>query len=61
MIGVVFIIVTLPTVVAMTFIPDKHIDRVALIAAFLALSVTAYGVWVTIPGHLVDIKSKLDD
>lgn len=61
MIGIIFIVVTLLIVVTMIFIPDKHIDRVALIAAFLALSVTAYGVWITIPGHLVDIKSKLDD
>lgn len=45
MIGIIFIVVTLLVVVTMIFIPDKHIDRVALIAAFLALSVTAYGVY----------------
>lgn len=59
MIGVVAIIVTLILVLVLLFIPNEWLDRVAIIIAVVALSVTAYGVWYTIPGHLQDIKQGL--
>lgn len=60
MFGFLAILITAIIILILIFIPNEWLDRVAIIIAVIALSVTAYGVWYTIPGHLIDIKEGLN-
>jgi Mn2+/Fe2+ NRAMP family transporter len=61
MFGVLIIIATIILIVAMFFLPTRIVDNVALVLAVVSLSVTAYTLWIIIPGHLEEIKQHVKD
>lgn len=46
-------------ILVIIFIPQKWVDKTAIIFAIIAIAVSVVGVWVVIPGHLKDIKSSI--